>query len=90
MMYPAIKFIAAFVMVHMWYENACCGGNDCKPVPDGTVVEQKDGVEVKGWGKLSYSDQRLHWSQDDSDHLCVTGTTFEPHLVCVYRKPKDM
>lgn len=83
---------------HDWYESACCSGKDCKPVPDGTVVEMHDGVLVKGFGTLSESDNRLRWSQDDRDHICAQPPTMfngapiggPGKLMCVYRKRKFM
>lgn len=83
---------------HEWYEAACCSGQDCKPVPDGTVTETDHGVEIKGWGVISETDPRIRWSQDDQDHLCVRppGPAFygnfaaKPKLMCVYRKRKFM
>lgn len=90
MMLPIIAAVAQFITVHMWYENACCGGMDCKPVADGVVEDRQQGVEVNGFGLLSYSDPRLRWSQDNSDHLCVSNSTMTPKLVCVYRRFKGI
>src|SRR5687768_2392721 len=56
---------------HDWYDKQCCSGHDCKPVPDGDVVETSAGVQVKGWGTIPETDRRLHWSQDERDHVCV-------------------
>lgn len=78
---------------HSWYESSCCGGEDCKPVPDGTVTETKEGVVVKDWGIMSESDGRLRWSQDERDHICISKATFGAptgKLLCVYRKRKFM
>lgn len=79
---------------HDWYEAACCSGQDCAPVPDGTVTETDHGVEVKGWGTMAESDSRLRWSQDDQDHLCIAKGGYmwstRPKLMCVYRKRKFM
>lgn len=72
---------------HSWYEPACCGGQDCGPVDDAVVDERRDGVHVKGFGVLSYSDPRLRWSRDFEAHVCATKGG-EPKLLCVYRKPK--
>ena len=87
MMLSAIKVVAAFLTIHLWYENACCADQDCHPVEDGVVTEGRDGVEVQGFGTLSYTDSRLRWSQDNRDHLCVSNIH---KLICVYRKPKWM
>lgn len=68
---------------HSWYESACCGGNDCQPVADEAVINAKEGVQVEGFGLLSYSDSRLRWSRDNANHICAQG----PKLNCVYRRP---
>lgn len=81
------------VNAHGWYESSCCGGEDCKPVPDGTVTETKEGVTVQGWGIMSESDGRLRWSQDERDHICISKATYAApigKLLCVYRKRKFM
>ena len=58
---------------HSWYEPACCSGVDCGPVQDGMIEERADGVHVRGYGTLSYTDARLRWSQDDRDHMVEDG-----------------
>lgn len=68
---------------HSWYEQSCCGDQDCKEVEDGTVENKQMGVWVKDFGLLSHADPRLRWSRDDKDHICAQGTK----LFCVYRKP---
>jgi hypothetical protein len=70
---------------HSWYDLSCCGDNHCHPVPDNIVSDTKDGVYVQGFGILSYSDARLHWSHDDHDHVCISDSK----LICVYRKPSQ-
>jgi hypothetical protein len=72
---------------HSWYEPACCSGVDCAPVQDGLIEDRADGVHVRGYGTLSYTDARLRWSQDDRDHMCVTQDASHK-LLCVYRRPK--
>ena len=55
------------------------------PIID-VVQETKDGIVVRGFPMLSYTDPRLHWSEDDQDHICARGQS----LFCIYRRPKDM
>jgi hypothetical protein len=71
---------------HSWYEPSCCSGQDCAPVADGVVTENRLGVHVQGFGFLSPSDSRVRWSRDDQDHVCASGGK----LLCVYRKPSGM
>lgn len=68
------------------YDAACCGGSDCQPVKDGVVVPKADGIWVDGFGILSYTDMRVHWSRDDDDHVCARGMK----LYCVYLKRREM
>ena len=86
MIVATIKVAAILVAAHSWYSPECCGGKDCHPVPDGVVQETKDGIVVRGFPMLSYTDPRLHWSEDDQDHICARGQS----LFCIYRRPKDM
>jgi hypothetical protein len=51
------------------------------------IEERADGVHVRGYGTLSYTDARLRWSQDDRDHMCITQDASHK-LLCVYRRPK--
>jgi hypothetical protein len=85
MIAPSYVKLAAFILVHSWYGPECCNGADCHPVPDGTVQELKDGIVVRGFPMMSYSDPRLHWSEDDRDHICARGQS----LFCIYRRPKE-
>ncbi len=79
----ATVVLATPAKAHSWYEQACCSDNDCKPVSSEEVVELKEGVKVRRWGILSYSDPRLRWSHDGRMHICESPTK----LHCVYRPP---
>ena len=59
MIVATIKVAAILVAAHSWYSPECCGGKDCHPVPDGVVQETKDGIVVRGFPMLSYTDPRL-------------------------------
>lgn len=67
-----------------WYESTCCSNQDCHPVADGVVQNKLNGVEVKGYGMLSYTDPRLRWSRDLRDHICEPAD--HSKLLCVYRR----
>ena len=82
----ALAMAASSAAAHDWYDQSCCGGTHCHPVPDGFVRELGTGVEVKGYGLLSYTDPRLHRSLDDHDHVCENFGK----LLCVYRRVKEM
>jgi hypothetical protein len=66
------------------YDMSCCNDRDCKPVPDGTIIEKPDGMHVKGHGILSRTDPRIRWSRDEREHLCVDP---QGKLLCIYPKP---
>jgi hypothetical protein len=68
-----------------WYESMCCSNRDCHPVTDDVVKNVQGGVEVKGYGLLSYSDARLRWSRDNQNHICESLPPNQK-LLCVYRK----
>lgn len=70
---------------HEWYDSKCCNETHCHPVADGVVQEKADGVLVAGYGTVPYTDDRLHWSKDDRDHICVSNLL----LLCVYRRVKS-
>jgi hypothetical protein len=85
-------YLSLLSPIHDWYEQSCCSNTHCHPVPDGTVTNTGAGVFVKGYGLLSYTDPRLRWSQNNSDHLCELPQTLgesesrEMKLLCVYRR----
>ena len=85
MLFNIVKISTVLIAVHNWYPMECCGGADCRPVPDGVVRELKDGVVVRGFPMLSHTDPRLRWSEDGEDHVCSRG----PSLFCVFRRPKE-
>ena len=35
------------LFAHSWYDPACCGGNDCAPIPAITVTAGPDGWHVR-------------------------------------------
>lgn len=86
----ALLLLSSAASAHEWYEQSCCSDSDCAPVSDGIVEDGKEGVIVKNFGILSYTDPRLRWSRDNQDHLCVSKTIWGSKLLCVYRKPKGM
>lgn len=89
-------FMALFVLLaaekaraHSFYDGDCCSLIDCKPVPDGTVVENTRTGAVTVLGQtLPHGDARLRRSRDDQDHVCANVSTGK--LLCVYLRPKGM
>lgn len=83
-----LLLLTSVATAHDWYEKSCCAERDCHPVDDDTVHETDRGVEIKGYGILSYSDPRLRWSRDNKDHICESSV--QNKLICVYRRPKGV
>jgi hypothetical protein len=77
-------------LIHDWYSAACCGGQDCHPVPCSELIENAKGIIYKG---LQFTKDMIHPSQDKFCHACITdnstfgGTGFTPH--CVYIQLND-
>lgn len=46
----------------------CCGGKDCKPLPDKDVSEVTGGYQVKGWGFIPFDATQDGF--DNHFHLC--------------------
>lgn len=58
--------IAAFILVHDWYPNSCCGGVDCHPVPCDSISETTDGYVYDGVHFTTASP-----SPDKQCHACI-------------------
>jgi hypothetical protein len=71
----ALLLIAAIASGHSWYEDACCGKGDCRPVPADDVLEISEGV----WKYLPTGNvfdnagvnRRVRPSKDKSFHVCI-------------------
>ena len=61
--------LAAVLLAHSWYPKACCGGNDCHPVPCGEL-QLKDGVI---WNRIYFGPAMIHPSLDSYCHVCVSA-----------------
>lgn len=88
------------LFAHSWYDPACCGGNDCAPIPSITVSAGPDGWHVRlGPGDhpmvtrgvvdavVPY-DEALP-SQDGAFHACVRDQSSPSNvmadpIICLY------
>lgn len=88
------------LFAHSWYDPACCGGNDCAPIPSITVTAGPDGWHVRlGPGDhpmvtrgvvdavVPY-DEALP-SQDGAFHACVRDQSSPSNvmadpIICLY------
>jgi hypothetical protein len=76
--------IATRARAHSWYPSDCCSDRDCSPAGDGVVQEKADGLHVRGFGVLPYTDPRIRISRDLDEHVC----TAPGRLICVFVRPK--
>jgi hypothetical protein len=54
---------------HSWYPMQCCGGQDCAPLPDGSVKFTKAGWLITTTGEtIPFADTQQ--SQDEHFHRC--------------------
>lgn len=61
---------AAHVAPAGWtYDPACCSGNDCQEMPDGSIEERADGYLIKSTGEL-IPREKARYGQDEHYHLC--------------------
>ena len=73
------------VEAHDWYSPACCSGQDCAPIPNGTrVVGVPLGYEVQfpSGEKVFFSKDKVQPSQDGEIHACIGIQVRTPY--CLY------
>lgn len=54
--------------VHLLYDNACCAGKDCHPVPCSEIISTENGWI---WHDKSFHKIMLRESPDGQCHVCV-------------------
>jgi len=78
----ALLVLATPALAHSWYDNACCGDGDCRPVPATDVRELSEGV----WKYLPTGHtfqnggiyRRVRPSKDAHFHVCIGRPYLEP------------
>jgi hypothetical protein len=71
---------------HSWYDQACCSGTDCEPIPFEAVTEVEGGWMVAYVGKMSGPISAFvprggeRHSQDGRFHACARPGRF----LCLY------
>jgi len=77
---------AAVMLVHSWYDNKCCHDKDCHPVACEEIEKISDSwlwrdkaTTQRHW----FQHDRLHASQDNACHVCVSPLT-TPSGICLY------
>lgn len=66
-----MKLAVALLLIHSWYPQSCCGGNECEQVPCDSITETKDGYE---WHGLTFNQYQVHPSLDQFCHACAGHT----------------
>lgn len=79
----AVVSAAARVMAHDWYEEDCCSGEDCAPLPRDAVVKQvRGGYAVTLPGREPVVFSKIRPSRDRFYHACMGPYSGTPY--CLY------
>lgn len=54
--------------IHLFYDQSCCGGKDCHPVPCEEITSLSDGWI---WQGKTFHRIMFHESPDGQCHVCV-------------------
>jgi hypothetical protein len=66
-----IIVLAAFILAHEWYPQACCSDIDCRPIPCGRLHPEKDGWHYQPNGfNYDLVFQTASPSPDEQCHGC--------------------
>ncbi|TGS16182.1 hypothetical protein EN852_011290 [Mesorhizobium sp. M2E.F.Ca.ET.209.01.1.1] len=79
---------------HDWYQNKvdpvtnfkCCGGTDCRPIPESSVQSRADGGYVYLPDGFNIPRDRVQESPDGRYHICENHyvITNQPYLRCFF------
>lgn len=88
------------LFAHSWYDSACCGGNDCAPIPDTAITLTPEGWKVRlepgehpmvtrGVIEAIVPDEDVHPSRDANFHACVRDQSSPSNvmaepIICLY------
>jgi hypothetical protein len=78
-------FVAAYILVHSWYDASCCSDNDCRPVPADSVAE----TGVNEWTYLptgnKFTGDQIKPSRDGKFHVCIGNRDYDMgKSYCIY------
>lgn len=71
------------------YPLYCCSNQDCRPIPDASVKEGKDGYSLPSGEVLPYSDSRIRHSPDGLYHWCSADGENTGKTICLFVPPKS-
>ena len=83
-----VLLIAAFMLVHSWYDPICCSDRDCRPVPATDVLEIEGGWKHLPSGAIFRDEpniKRIRPSHDSNFHVCLGNTPSNMNFpYCIY------
>jgi hypothetical protein len=80
-----VKYLLALLLlVHGWYDKACCQDRDCHPVACERIVATHGGFEFTDYSGAVYffTRDKMKSSQDGDCHACVHQETHTG--LCLY------
>jgi hypothetical protein len=80
-------FNGAAVSAHDFYDEECCHGQDCRPVPCEQIHRDhhNDYVWDDGTPKALFYKSQMRISLDGRCHICVSRGS--PYGICIYLPP---
>ena len=78
-------FFATYILVHSWYDPACCSDTDCRPVPSTDVSE----TGPNEWTYLptgnKFTKDQIKPSRDGRFHVCIGNKVHDiGRSYCIY------
>ena len=70
------------------YPFACCSNQDCRMVPDQSVLETKGGYLASNGETIPYADTRIRPSPDGKYHLCTVAGKEDTRTICLFVPPR--
>lgn len=72
------------------YPFSCCGGYDCRAVPDDWIKESPAGYEIVLTNEvLPYKDARVRHSPDGLFHWCSVAGSLNGDTICLFVPPRS-
>lgn len=67
------------------FDPACCGGNDCKPVPTSEITVTAEGYKIATTGEvIPFQSTKVRVSPDGMPYRCSVGGLPTGHTYCIY------
>ena len=84
-----MRTAVALILIHSWYSQQCCGGQDCHPVPCDEISRAANGDYV--WQNpyqeaIIFGRHVMKLSEDEQCHVCVNPDN--DFGICIYLAPR--